>query len=176
MSIWHSDVIRSERQHPNPLIGLIDSVSRLQGRLNSAFAGARGAAHLPATEMTVLNAVVEAARPPTVPQIGRSLGHPRQVIQRAANQLLDKGLIATSTNPDHKRAALLVPTPEGLVLKDAADTLGNAVADRLLATVDPDLASQAIVLLDKIRAQLEAHERSHNVPQPHRPPGDSNVL
>ena len=141
------------------MIGLIDSVSRVQGRLKSAFADARSSAALSDMEMTVLNAVVEASHPPTVPQIGRGLGHPRQVIQRAANALVEAGLIAPQQNPDHKRAALLVATTEGLAVKAEADARGKAIADAVLETVDPDLVRRAIALIDEIREQLEAHAR-----------------
>ena len=65
------------------LVLLIDAMARLHGRLREAFSSARAASALSDMEHTVLVAVVEAQRAPTVPQIGRSLGHPRQVIQRA---------------------------------------------------------------------------------------------
>ena len=61
----------------NALIGLVDEVTRLSGRLKSTFAASRREAGLNESEMMVLNAVVEASRPPTVPQIGRSMGQPR---------------------------------------------------------------------------------------------------
>src|SRR6476619_7051571 len=92
------------------LVGLVDEVLRLGGRLKSTFAGARRAAGLGESESMVLNAVVEADRAPTVSQIGRSLGQPRQIVQRAANALVEAGLIATAPNPDHKRAPLLLPS------------------------------------------------------------------
>src|SRR6267142_768778 len=72
----------------NPLVCLVDEVMRLQGRFKSIFAVSDGVTGLPSMELTVLTAVVEAAGAPTVPQIGRSLGRPRQVIQRAANAFL----------------------------------------------------------------------------------------
>ena len=49
--------------------------------------------------MLVLSAVAGALSPPTVPQIGRSLGHPRQVIQRIADALVARGLIGFEDNP-----------------------------------------------------------------------------
>jgi DNA-binding MarR family transcriptional regulator len=104
--------------------------------------------------------VVGAASPPTVPRIGRSLGHPRQVIQRACNVLVDAGLIDTLPNPDHKRASLLVPTPRGLEVKARADTLGAAIASSLEAFIDPATAGEAARLLDSMRAGLEAHART----------------
>jgi alkylation response protein AidB-like acyl-CoA dehydrogenase len=74
------------------LIQFLDEIARTRGRVTSVFAEGRTAIGLSDLEMIVLNAVFGAGSPPTVPQIGRSLGHARQVIQRAANTLVDKGL------------------------------------------------------------------------------------
>jgi DNA-binding MarR family transcriptional regulator len=159
----------SVQHHTNPMIGLVDSVSRVHGRLKSAFAQSRIStetdgfsqlAELSDMEMVVLNAVTEAERPPTVPQIGRSLGHARQVIQRATNSLVAAGLVAMAENPDHKRAALLLTTPTGIKLKRAADKRGVEIADDLLQSVDPKLVAKATALLEQIKSQLESHERS----------------
>src|ERR1700741_4434341 len=89
------------------LVGLSDELIRLNGRLKGMFAGARRAEGLGDSELTVLNSVVEAERSPTGPQIARSLGQPRQIIQRATNSLIALGLIEAEPNPDHKRAVLL---------------------------------------------------------------------
>jgi DNA-binding MarR family transcriptional regulator len=159
----------SVQHHTNPMIGLVDSVTLVHGRLKSAFAESRlprergglsQAAQLSEMEMVVLNAVMEAERPPTVPQIGRSLGHARQVIQRSANSLVAAGLVSMAANPDHKRAALLLATPKGIKIKRAADKRGVAIADQLLSSVDPKLVAKATALLDQIKLQLESHERS----------------
>jgi DNA-binding MarR family transcriptional regulator len=147
-------------RHPNPLIGLIDATSRLRGRLKSAFAGSAEDLGLSEMEMTVLNAVTGSATPPTVPQIGRALGHPRQVIQRAANALAEAGLIAPSSNPDHKRAVLLLPTVAGEALKREADARGHEIAAQLLRSVDPALVIEANELLETLRMQLDAHFRT----------------
>ena len=147
-------------RHTNPLIALIDGTSRLQGRLKGAFTDSRLSTGLGETEMTVLNAVAEAPSPPTVPQIGRALGHPRQVIQRAANALITAGLIATRDNPDHKRAVLLIPTDKGVALKQEANHRAAAIAADLLTGVDAELVAEATRLLEKVRHQLEAHLRT----------------
>ena len=141
------------------LIALFDSLSRLRGRLSSAFAPARPAG-MSLTEITVLNAVAGASRAPTVPQIGRSLGHPRQVIQRAATALIGAGLIEMRPNPDHKRASLLVCTSRGMEVKADADARAAAIARELEAVVDPPLAREVARLLDDVRAQLDAHART----------------
>ena len=141
------------------LISLFDSLSRLRGRLSSVFAPARPDG-LSLTEVTVLNAVAGAIRPPTVPQIGRSLGHARQVIQRAAIALVAAGLIEMRPNPDHKRASLLVCTRRGMQVKAEANARAAAIARDLEEVIDPSLATEATRLLDELRAQLDTHARS----------------
>ena len=146
----------------HPLVGLSDELIRLNGRLKGMFAGARRSEGLGDSELTVLNAVVEADRPPTVPQIGRSLGQPRQLIQRAANSLMDAGLIEAEPNPDHKRAVLLRATEEGIALKRGIDGRADAIAEEVAAEIDAEIVRQATGALRTIRKQLEARLRAAN--------------
>lgn len=141
------------------IVLLIDSLARLHGRLRGVFGAVRQATGLAEMEQTVLTAVAEASSPPTVARIGRSLGHPRQVIQRAANALADAGLIAFAENPDHKRAQWLIATPAGKALQQAANRQAEAIATTLLRTVDPAQVRQARALLDTIRTAIEQHEK-----------------
>ena len=141
------------------LVALTDEVGRLNGRLKSAFAATRKSVGLGESEMTVLNAVVEAERAPTVPQIGRSLGLPRQQIQRAANALAQAGLIETTANPDHRRAALLVATAAGREVKARADVAADAIAARLGQGLDLAAAQAAVLQLRAVRQALEARLR-----------------
>jgi DNA-binding MarR family transcriptional regulator len=143
----------------NPLVGLVDEISRLHGRLKSTFAESRRSIGLGESEMMVLNAVVEADRPPTVPQIGRSLGHPRQLILRAANALMDQDLIEAVPNPDHKRASLLKPTERGIALKRQADAQADSIAEGLASSLDLEAAKTATKTLRQLRKQLEAQLR-----------------
>lgn len=143
----------------NTLVALVDEVLRTSGRLKSVFAEARRSVGLGESEMMVLNAVVEADRAPTVSQIGRSLGQPRQIVQRAANTLIAAKLIATSDNPDHKRAPLLVPTPAGTAVKRAADSHADAIAASLAPGIDLDSAAKVVKRLRKLRVQIETQLR-----------------
>ncbi|MDE2597583.1 MAG: MarR family transcriptional regulator [Sphingomonadales bacterium] len=143
----------------HPLVGLVDEISRLNGRLKSTFADSRRAVGLSESEMMVLNAVVEAERAPTVPQIGRSLGHPRQLIQRAANALIAGDLIEAVANPDHKRAPLLRATVRGTALKREADAKADSLAAALSAHLDLDAARRTTRDLRDLRRQLEARLR-----------------
>jgi DNA-binding MarR family transcriptional regulator len=144
----------------HPLVGLSDELIRLNGRLKGMFAGARRSEGLGDSELMVLNGVVEADRPPTVPQIGRSLGQPRQVVQRAANSLMDAGLIEAEPNPDHKRAVLLRATDQGTALKREIDARADAIAEQVAADIDADRVRQAAALLRDIRKELEARLRA----------------
>lgn len=144
----------------HPLIGLMDEFHRLGGRLKSAFAEARRDVDLGESEMLVLTAVVEGERAPTVSQIGRSLGQPRQIVQRAANALVAAGLLETAPNPDHKRAPLLTATAAGTALKRQADARAETIAEALSAGLDLDAACRLSDGLRAFRQQLEAQLRT----------------
>jgi DNA-binding MarR family transcriptional regulator len=141
------------------LIALVDEVVLLSGRLKGVFADVRREAGLNESEMMVLNAVVEASRPPTVPQIGRAFGQPRQLVQRAANSLSDAGLLTTVHNPDHKRAVLLRATEAGLARKRAADARAEAIAADLAPGLDEAAARAAAAALRSVRKHLETRLR-----------------
>ncbi|HTV96070.1 MAG TPA: helix-turn-helix domain-containing protein [Steroidobacteraceae bacterium] len=144
----------------NPLVRLVDEVVRLQGRLKGVFAGSNEAAGLPPMELTVLTAVVEAASPPTVPQIGRSLGRPRQVIQRAAHALIAAQLIETAPNPHHKRAPLLAATRRGRAVKRKADDCAIRAANAFLGGIDAARCSRLARELRALRGEIEAYLRT----------------
>ena len=143
----------------HPLVGLSDELLRLNGSMKALFAGARRSEGLGDSELSVLNALVEADRPPTVPQIGRSFGQPRQIVQRAANSLMAAGLIETVPNPDHKRAVLLRATEQGLAMKRGMDARADEVADSIAAELDADAVRAATLALRAVRKQLEAQLR-----------------
>lgn len=142
------------------LVGLSDELIRLQGRMKRLYAGARRSEGLNDSELSVLNAVVEADRPPTVPQIGRSFGQPRQLVQRAANALMAAGLVEAMPNPDHKRAVLLKATDAGFALKRQIDRQADDVAEAIGAGLDLDNVRQATAALRVVRKQLEAQLRA----------------
>ena len=143
----------------NPLVQVVDELARTQGRLKHLFAAVRAESGLGSTDNLVLAAILEAETQPTVPQIGRSLGHPRQVIQRAVNKLEEDGYIQKLPNPDHKRAPLLTATARGVELKQNADELALQIADNLLAGVDPGLFSRLASNLHEARESIETFLR-----------------
>ncbi len=147
---------RDTRDSRHPLVGLVDETIRLNARLRSVFGTARAGCALNDSEHMVLNAVVEAGSAPTVAQIGRSLGHARQLVQRAANALRDARLIECIDNPDHKRAALLRPTTNGIALKREIDARADAIARELVPGLDAAEIRVAAAALRDLRKQIEA--------------------
>lgn len=138
---------------------LLDELARMRGRTLGAFREIREGLGIADMETVVLSAVVVAKHPPTVPQIGRSLGHPRQVIQRAADALAARGFVAWQDNSEHKRAKLLVPTDAGRALQEQGDAQGLALAEELTRGLDADLIAQAVSVLHTIRETIEKNLR-----------------
>lgn len=136
-----------------------DEVARLRGRMRALYAETRAASGLAEMELTVLTAVVNAGEAPTVAQIGRSLGHPRQVVQRAANGLAALGLVSFADNPDHKRASLIVASEAGRALKADDHERAQAVTGALLARIDSTSFAEAAGQLHIIRSEIEAYLR-----------------
>lgn len=136
-----------------------DEVARLRGRMRALFADIRAESGLPEMELTVLTAVVNATTPPTVAQIGRSLGHPRQVVQRAANRLAELELVSFADNPEHKRASLIVATAAGRALKAADHERAQAVTRAVMARIDGVTFADAAARMHAIRTEIEAYLR-----------------
>ena len=134
-----------------------DELARLRGRMRALFEDVRSEAGLSEMELTVLTATVNAARAPTVAQIGRSLGHPRQVVQRAANHLAELGLLTFAENPDHKRASLLVPTAAGLDVKASDHRRSEAVTGAMLERISEAEFAEAADRLHAIRSRIELY-------------------
>jgi DNA-binding MarR family transcriptional regulator len=141
-------------------IQFLDEIARARGRTTAVFRDIRIMHGLTEVENVVLTAVTGASHPPTVPQIGRSLGHPRQVIQRAADALIVRGLVDWRDNPDHKRARLLVATAEGERLRHLADVAGEERAARFSAGIDPELLAATVAGLRTIRESIETNLRA----------------
>ncbi|MGJ5219097.1 MarR family winged helix-turn-helix transcriptional regulator [Bradyrhizobium oligotrophicum] len=68
----------------------------------------------------ILGAIVYAGRAEPVAWLARDLGANRQNVQRIVNDLASEGLVAFEPNPHHKRAQLVVLTPKGRKVYEAA--------------------------------------------------------
>jgi DNA-binding MarR family transcriptional regulator len=143
------------------LIQLIDEMTRGRTRFASITRAFQGTQELDSLSKMVLTAVAMAPHPPTVPQIGRSLGHPRQTIQRQADLLAEMGLVSFVDNPDHKRARRLVPTTEGAAWQNEASRLSQEWAATFTKDIPSRRLAETVETLRMIRERLETEARRH---------------
>jgi len=146
----------------HPFVQVIDECIRLNSRLRTVFKDVTAMSGLAPMENLVLIAVAGAQSPPTVPQIGRSLGHPRQVIQRAADSLIIAGLIQPASNPDHKRARLLRPTDARLALHKAMELRTDEAAEALFEAEEVKECEKLAHDMHVLRIKIEARLRKRN--------------
>ena len=140
----------------NPLLAVIGEILRLQSSLEDLFmVVVSDASSFSTLQKLVIFAVFDSAAPLTVPQIGRILGHPRQVIQRVVNDLVRDGLLEKVPNPHHKRAMLLVPTDKISDIKLRAERRALETAEALMGTIS---AKRCNVLTRELSALTEAIE------------------
>ncbi len=146
---------------PNALVDLISEAARLYGRFQSVAWPACVAEGLTGpAQLMVLDAVIRAADPPTVPRIGRSLGHSRQAIQRIADDLARAGLVSFADNAQHKTAKLVVPTKAGEALSRRIGARMAAWIDRVGDSMPPGHLDAAIATLRTVRVGIEDEVRT----------------
>jgi DNA-binding MarR family transcriptional regulator len=143
------------------LIALMTETFRLHGRLLTLYSTVKDTVGLTGMESLTLFAIVQAGAPVTVPQIGRSLGHARQVVQRATRTLEERGLVETRPNPGHKRAAFVVATETGRKLKQGVDAAGEAISRSLASELDVVTLERTTRVLQHLRHEVEARQRKH---------------
>jgi len=140
-----------------PFLAVIDEILRLQSCFEDLFAELSEASSMSTLQKLVLFAVFEAPVPPTVPQIGRELGHPRQVIQRVVNEMVDLDILEKTPNPHHKRAMLLVPTAKAQEMKRRAEERAFDTAEAFLANFSAPRCRELTGELKTLREALEAY-------------------
>lgn len=158
---------RVQPQNPDPrdhdahspagrlFVEMIDEVMRLNGRLVAAARRNTEVAGLRPPHWIILSAIVCAPEPPTVPRIGRALGHSRQAVQRVADHLVAEGLADWIDNPDHARAKRLVPTERGISTYAQADRESASWADRVVEDIRMEELRTLITFLRRVRLSLE---------------------
>jgi DNA-binding MarR family transcriptional regulator len=159
------------------LLSVIDEVLRLRRSFEVLFADVRGASHLTTLQKLVLSAIFDSRVLPTVPQIGRNLGYPRQLIQRVVNELVDDGLIETAPNPHHKRASLLEPTEKAHAIKRQAEILASRTSDAFLRTFGRNRCRGLIGELQTLRRAIMEYTQAGKLTSAAPPgPSTSNIL
>lgn len=99
---------------------LVLEVFRLNGTLLAAGDRLTQDVGLTSARWQVLGSVALAQMPQPVSHLARTMGLTRQAVQRIANELRTAGLVTFAPNPHHQRAQLVVMTPKGQAVYDAA--------------------------------------------------------
>ncbi|MER6348211.1 MarR family winged helix-turn-helix transcriptional regulator [Streptomyces sp. NPDC001595] len=128
-------------------------VFRLNGQFLAVAEELARPAGLTAAWWQVLGAVLREPLP--VAGIARAMGITRQSVQRIADLLVERGLAEYRTNPAHRRAKLLAPTPEGRAAVGRIDPGHAAYADRLADALGEAGLAAAVEALERLSKALD---------------------
>ncbi|WP_233800959.1 MarR family winged helix-turn-helix transcriptional regulator [Paraburkholderia sp. HP33-1] len=134
------------------LTNLIPGLFALNGYLLTAGDRLVEPLGLTSARWQVLGAVMSAVVPEPVSWLARRMGSSRQNIQRIANDLETQGLVAFESNPNHRRAPLVVLTDKGRTVFDTAMRLQAPWVNRLakgLSVADVEKVRQVVELLSQ---------------------------
>ena len=132
------------------LTDLVLPVFELNGEFLAAARDIAEPAGLTPAWWQVLGATLD--EPRSVAEIARrvGLGLARQSVQRTADLLVEKGWATYADNPQHKRAKLLAPTPDGLATLHRLRDTQHAWADAVGAEVGVDDLRRLAVILRRV--------------------------
>lgn len=142
----------------NPLVTLIEESIRLKDSAQFILSEAVGGTALTRIERLVLIMITESEQPMTASQISRHLGHPRQVIQRCVNRLLELKLLQKLDNPDHRTSPLIQATKKGVEFENQLGDKLLEIVDSLLDKDDINMCLRISKDLKKLRALLESYQ------------------
>jgi len=134
---------------------LVLDVFRLNGRLQLAGDRLVAGLGLTSARWQILGAIAYAERPESVAWHARTMGVHRQGVQRIVNELEKEGIVEFQPNPHHKRAHLVVLTPKGQKLFDAAIALQVPWVNDLSKDLSPDDIATATVVIEYLKKRLE---------------------
>ncbi|MFE4690956.1 MarR family winged helix-turn-helix transcriptional regulator [Streptomyces sp. NPDC056749] len=129
-------------------------VFRLNGRFLSVAEELASPVGLTAARWQVLGAVLREPLP--VAGIARAMGITRQSVQRIADLLVGQGLAEYVTNPAHRRAKLLRPTPEGRAAVGRIDPAHAEFAERLAGELGEEEFARTVQVLERLWAAMDA--------------------
>ena len=139
----------------NPLVALLEESIRLKESAQKVLSDAMGGKTLTRLERLILVITSESDEPLTGSQISRALGNSRQVVQRAANQLVKAGLLRKLKNPDHKGSMLFEPTEKGLIFESEMGDVFIDVVSELLSEGEVKICQRITKDLNKLRIRIE---------------------
>ena len=137
------------------LTSLVIAVFRLNGALLSAGDRLVRDLGLTSARWQVLGVVASSPAPLSMASIARNMGMTRQAIRQAVNDLANSGHVSFAPNPHHRRAHLVVLTPEGGEANRAALARQRPWAARLADGLTPTKVEITASLLSSLLARLD---------------------
>lgn len=128
---------------------LVVEVAWLGGLFTAAGEGLAKVGNQTLARWLILDSIED--RPSTVAQIARQRHIARQAVQRVADLLEREGLARYEPNPDHRRAKLLRPTPQGREALRAISIEQKEWADELGAQIGVGKLRTTAKTIEKIR-------------------------
>ncbi len=86
----------------------------------------------------------------SISQVARRMGLTRQSVRRSVHVLRDRGLVTFETNPDHRRASLVVMTPRGREVLEEAGRKRIAWSNSVTEDLKSDELLAAVRLLRRL--------------------------
>lgn len=139
---------------------LILEAFRLNGQLLDAGDRLTAPVGLTSARWQILGAIEGEGRPLTVAQVGRRMGLSRQAVQRVVNDLEGLGFVTLETNPDHKRAKLIVLTPSCIETLRKLDVMQSQWVNELATGLSDSGLKRAVKLMSEIRERCESIEHA----------------
>lgn len=90
----------------------------------------------------------------TVPQLARTLGLTRQVVQRSVDDAQARGLVQLTVNPAHRRSSLVVLTTTGRDVVEEQRARERVVLQRVADAVSPADVRGCLVVLRHLLAAV----------------------
>ncbi len=135
------------------LRGLVLEVFRLNGALLRHGAALTAAVGQTQARWQVIGAVAEATC--TVPQIARRMGMTRQSVQRVVDLLVDDGILALTSNPDHARSPIVRLTHEGKRLERQLSEAGVKWSESIAQGLKAADLEQTVTVIRNIVSRLD---------------------
>ncbi len=136
-------------------IALVEECIHLRDAAQRVLSSPLGGDRLTRLEGLVLLSLVEAESPQTVAQLGRNIGHARQVVHRAVLRLEELQLVEKQPNPHHRTSPLVVPTAKGRTFEKRMGEVLVGTIGSVLDAGDLDDCRRMAKRIRGLRAKVE---------------------
>lgn len=142
--------------HADPATVLLVSLFRLNGSLLATGDRLVADLGLSSARWQVLGVIANTPVPLSVASIARNIGLTRQGVRQVVGELVKSGFVSLEPNPHHRRASLVVLTPEGRAVHVAAKERWDRWTQGLVDGIPDDDIRAAAGLLQAMLECLDA--------------------